>query len=140
MVIYMYYPIVIHQENDSCYGVIVPDIKGCFSAGDSLEEAIEQAKEAMDFHLESLAEAGEEIPSAKDISFHQGNNEYDGGTWALVKIDLSSYLGKAQRLNISLPSRLIAKIDAMVKESSEYKDRSKFLAEAALRVLSSENR
>jgi predicted RNase H-like HicB family nuclease len=136
MVINMYYPIVIHQEVDSCYGVIVPDIDGCFSAGDSLEEAIEQAKEAIDFHLEGIAEDGEEIPSPKDISFHQSNSEYDGGTWALVQINLSDYLGKAQRLNISLPIRLISKIDRMVKESSEYKDRSKFLAEAALKVLS----
>lgn len=131
----MYYPIVIHQELDSCYGVTVPDIEGCFSAGESLEDSIEQAKEAIDFHLESLADDGEEIPSPKDIKFHQKNNDYNGGTWALVQIDASHYLGKAQRVNISLPIRLINKIDETVKNNSEYKDRSKFLAEAALKIL-----
>ena len=131
----MYYPIVIHQELDSCYGVTVPDIEGCFSAGESLEDAIEQAKEAIDFHLESLADDGEEIPSPQDIKFHQKNNDYNGGTWALVQVDASHYLGKSQRVNISLPIRLINKIDDTVKNNSEYKDRCKFLAEAALKIL-----
>jgi predicted RNase H-like HicB family nuclease len=131
----MYYPIVIHQENDSCYGVIVPDIDGCFSAGDTLEEAIEQASLAIDFHLESLAEDGENIPKPNHIEHHKENIDYEGGTWALVRVELHRYLGKAQRLNISLPSRLIAKIDEKVKNSSDYKDRSKFLAEAAMKVL-----
>lgn len=131
----MYYPVVIHQEGDSCYGVIVPDVPGCFSAGDTLEEAIDNAHEAIDLHFEMLAEDGDDIPSPADIQQHQENEEYEGGVWALVKVDPSKHLGKAQRVNISLPSRLLSRIDRAVEHNSNYKDRSKFLAEAALKAL-----
>ena len=35
----MRYPIVIHKDPESCYGVTVPDLPGCFSAGNTVEEA-----------------------------------------------------------------------------------------------------
>jgi len=36
----MHYPIVIHKDPDSDYGIIVPDIPGCFSSGSTYEEAL----------------------------------------------------------------------------------------------------
>ena len=42
----MRFPIVIHKDAGSAYGVTVPALPGCFSAGDTLEEAIESAREA----------------------------------------------------------------------------------------------
>ena len=33
----MFYPIVIHKDPETAYGVSVPDLPGCFSAGDSFE-------------------------------------------------------------------------------------------------------
>ena len=42
----MRYPVVIHKDVESVYGVTVPDLPGCFSAGETLEEAIESAQEA----------------------------------------------------------------------------------------------
>jgi len=131
----MYYPIVIHFEADTCYGVSVPDVPGCFSAGETLEQAIEQAQLAIEFHFESLVEEGCELPKPSSLQNHQQNPDYAGGTWALAKVDTLQFLGKAQRLNISLPSRLVAKIDHAVEHNSEYKDRSKFLAEAAIKAL-----
>ena len=57
----MLYPIAIERGSDTeAFGVTVPDIPGCFSAGDTLEEAIENVKEAISGHLEILAEDGEE--------------------------------------------------------------------------------
>lgn len=44
----MKYPIAIeHGDNTHAYGVVVPDLPGCFSAGDTLDEAFENAKEAI---------------------------------------------------------------------------------------------
>ena len=43
-----YYPVVIHKDNNSDYGVTVPDLPGCFSAGSSIEEALQQVKEAVE--------------------------------------------------------------------------------------------
>ena len=39
----MRYAVVIHKDVESTYGVTVPDLPGCFSAGDTLEEAVESA-------------------------------------------------------------------------------------------------
>jgi predicted RNase H-like HicB family nuclease len=36
----MYFPIAIHKDPDSDYGVTVPDLPGCFSAGSTIDEAI----------------------------------------------------------------------------------------------------
>jgi predicted RNase H-like HicB family nuclease len=43
----MNFSVVVHKEPDSVYGVTVPDLPGCFSAGDTLDEALENTKEVM---------------------------------------------------------------------------------------------
>lgn len=47
----MRYCAVIEKEDGSCYGVSFPDVPGCFSAGDTLEEAIANSKSALILHL-----------------------------------------------------------------------------------------
>ncbi len=42
----MNYPIVVHKEKGSDYGVTVPDLPGCFSAGGTLDEALAMACDA----------------------------------------------------------------------------------------------
>lgn len=65
----MLYPIAIEKGSQTtAFGVVVPDLPGCFSAGDSFEEALLNAKEAIEFHLESLAEVGELPPQASKIN------------------------------------------------------------------------
>ena len=51
----MEYWIVIHKDPGSCYGVTVPDLPGCFSAGDTFEEALDMAREAIEFFIEVFA-------------------------------------------------------------------------------------
>ena len=44
----MKYPIAIEPGDDhTAFGVVVPDLPGCFSAGDTLDEAIDNAREAI---------------------------------------------------------------------------------------------
>ncbi len=135
----MLYPIAIEAgTEEQAYGVIVPDIPGCFSAGDTLEEALTNAKEAIAAHLELLAEDGDDIPFASGPDKHVHNAEYKGLIWALVDIDISRYLGKTEKVNVSLPSRLIHQIDARVKApNSHYSSRSAFLAAGAEKLLHS---
>ena len=130
----MIYPIAIEapKHDGECYGVIVPDLAGCFSSGDSLDAAVKNAHEAIALHLDGLAEDGEDIPHAKSIEFHQHNSDFQGMAWGLVDIDLSAFLGKAEKINVTLPSRLIAKIDEKVNShKSLYKNRSNYLAQLA---------
>ena len=51
----MRYPIAIELGDEThAYGVVVPDLPGCFSAGDTLDEAISNAKEAMELWVETV--------------------------------------------------------------------------------------
>ncbi len=107
----MRYPIVIHKDKESDYGVTVPDVPGCFSAGHSMEEAIVQAKEAIECHLEGLLMDGEPIPVAADIEKHQKNKQYKNGVWVLVEVDIASLSVRSKRINITMPERLINTVD-----------------------------
>ncbi len=129
----MLYPIAIEPGDDSrAFGVVVPDIPGCFSAGDTLDEAIANARVAIDFHLDGLAEDNSEIPVASSFAKHQANPEYAGWIWAVVEVDVTRYLGKAEKINITLPASLIRRIDEFVSRHPEYRSRSGFLAQSAL--------
>ena len=132
----MLYPIAVEKGSDTeAYGVIVPDIKGCFSAGDTFEEALNNTKEAIAGHLEILAEDGKDIPLASEASTFLDEPNYAGFIWAMVEIDVSRYLGKAEKVNVTLPSRLIRLIDDKVGKDKSYKSRSAFLAAGAERLL-----
>ncbi|MSQ89097.1 MAG: hypothetical protein EXR32_07465, partial [Betaproteobacteria bacterium] len=53
--------------------------------------------------------------------------------WAVVEVDLSRYQGKAEKINITLPARLLARVDAYARAHGE--TRSGFLARAAQQVI-----
>ncbi len=48
------YPIVIFKDAESEYGAEVPDLQDCFSAGKTLEEVLENTREAIECHVEGL--------------------------------------------------------------------------------------
>ena len=115
----------------------VPDIVGCHSWGDTIDEAMKNARVAIHDHLETLLELGENI-EIKSSSIEQLSKapEYNGGIWALVDVDLSKLDTKPERINISLPSFILKKIDNYVSERHE--TRSGFLARAALNTIAEE--
>jgi len=129
----MRYPIVIHHEQGSAYGVTVPDLLGCFSAGDTLDDAMDQAREAIECHLEGMIMDGEAVPAASDVEHHAANPDYADGVWALVDIDLSQLHDKARRINITMPERVLAMVDNAARAAG--KSRSGFLADAAIQVM-----
>jgi len=59
------YRILLREEPEGGYTVIVPSLPGCVTYGDSVEEAIEMAKEAIELYVESLKEHSEEIPKGR---------------------------------------------------------------------------
>jgi predicted RNase H-like HicB family nuclease len=127
----MRYPIAIESGDVShAYGVVVPDLPGCFSAGDSLDEAIVNAKEAIELWLESVIEDGLAVPEATSIAKHQTDPDFAGWIWAVVEVDLSKLSGKAKRVNITLPERVLSAIDQAAVRFGD--SRSGLLAKAAL--------
>ncbi len=132
----MKFPVVLHKDADSDYGVTVPDVPGCFSAGATVSEALENAQEALALHFEGLVADGDALPQAQEVDVHMANPDYAGGVWAVVDFDVTPYLGKAVRFNATLPENLLHRIDDVVKKDHRYASRSGFLATAALRELS----
>ncbi len=130
----MRYSVAIHKDKDSCYGVSVPDIPGCFSAGESLDEALKSVEEAISSHLEILAEDGELAPTPSLVDDFVNDDQYAGATWAYVEIDVSAFLGRSEKASVTLPKLLITQIDEVVKKGGA-KSRSAFLADSAIKSL-----
>ena len=127
----MRYPIAVEKGDEThAYGVIVPDLPGCFSAGNTLDEAIVNAKEAIELWMEMVIEDGHPIPEASPIATHQANTEFSGWIWAVVEVDLSKLSGKAKWVNITLPERVLVNIDKAAARLGD--SRSGLLAKAAL--------
>ena len=87
------YIAVLHKDDNSCWGVTVPDLKGCFGAGEDPSDAIASAREAASYHLETLVSERSKIPTASDINFLMDCGEFEGGLWALLKVDVSGIAG-----------------------------------------------
>jgi predicted RNase H-like HicB family nuclease len=58
-------------DGQYAFGVAVPDLPGRFSAGDSLEDAMSNAVEAIELTVETMIEDGQPIPAARPIADHQ---------------------------------------------------------------------
>ncbi len=84
----MTYLIAIHKDNDSDYGVSVPDLPGCISAGSTFEGALRMAKEAITLHLECMLEDGELPPDDSDYEAVRNDPDWaDVDIWAVVQIE-----------------------------------------------------
>ena len=133
----MKYSIVIHKEPDSDYGVTVPDIPGCYSAGTSMGEAMEMAQEAIQCHIEGLLIDGDPIPLSSEIEDHQDNPEFRNGVWAVIEVDLSKLSVKSKRVNITVPEHLLRTMDRYAKKHGE--TRSGLLAQAVTEYMAIHN-
>jgi len=117
----------------TAFGVAVPDLPGCFSAGDTVEEAFENAREAIEAHAEILAEEGKDLPTPKSMSERQKDREYKGWTWGIVEVPVERFFGPAEKINITVPGRLLKQIDDYAKAHGQ--TRSGFLTHAALEAM-----
>ncbi|WP_423226392.1 type II toxin-antitoxin system HicB family antitoxin [Candidatus Amarolinea aalborgensis] len=131
----MRYSVVVHKDRESDYGVTVPDLPGCFSAGETLDEALHEVVEAIECHLEGLLLDSEPIPTPRPIEHHQNNPDYAGGVWAFITIDLAKLSGRTHRINVTLPERILTLMDRYAVEHGE--TRSGLIAEAALEYIAS---
>jgi predicted RNase H-like HicB family nuclease len=129
----MKFTVVLHTDDGTRYGVTVPDMPGCFSAGDTLDDALTSVQEAIDLHAETLIEDGGDIPERQPIAVHQANPDYAGGVWAVVEVPIEKYFGPAEKVNITLPRVLLSRIDDYVRAHGA--TRSGFLAQAARQAM-----
>ncbi|MDC9581916.1 type II toxin-antitoxin system HicB family antitoxin [Xenorhabdus sp. PR6a] len=131
----MRYPIYLHQADDGSFSGFVPDVIGCYFAGDTIDDAISDATNALDTYFEYMSENGHTPVEAKTVADHLNDEDCNGGIWAYVDIDLTKYEGRTTKLNITLPQFLLVRIDDYVNSHREYHSRSGFFAELARREL-----
>ena len=131
----MQYPICIEWGDDfTATGIQIPDIPSAVTAGDSFEEAYNAAVEVAHIMLQEMASDGRAIPMPTSVAAYHGNDEYAGMGWGMLELDISPYLGKTEKVNVTLPGYVIQRIDRYVREH-KVKSRSSFLTDAALEKL-----
>lgn len=59
------FTVVIERDEDGKYIGIVPDLKGCYSYGDTLDELMKNIKEAIQAHVEVLKAEEKELPTPR---------------------------------------------------------------------------
>ena len=127
----MRYPIAIEPGTESAaFGVVVPDLPGCFSAGDTLDEAMANAEEAIAAWIDAALDAGEEVPAPSSLEAIRANPQYAGWVYGVVVIDPALLDDKTERVNVTLPRRVLRRLDALAKAAGE--SRSGFIAKLTL--------
>ena len=127
----MRYPIVIETGDDTrAFGVIVPDLPGCFSAGDTLDEALAGAEEAAAVWIDATLDAGGPIPAPTRLDILRDNPDYAGWTFGVVTLDPALLDDTTERVNITLPRRVLRRLDALAGVAGE--SRSGYIASLTL--------
>ncbi len=122
------YIALLRKESKSDYGVDFPDFPGCITAGKTLEEAKDMAQEALQGHIDVMAEYGDDIPEASSLEKVMSDPDNKEAVAFLVEVRLTKV--KAQRINITFPQDILRIVDNYVATHPE-QNRSKVLTEAA---------
>ncbi len=118
----VYYPALIDKDEDSDFGVSFPDFPGCVSAGESIEDALIGAQEALAGHVALMLADGDALPKASALEEVSAAKEPSTVAVTLIPLVLP---GRARRVNVTLDEALLEEIDRISD------NRSGFLAEAA---------
>ena len=125
----MRYPIAIEPRTErSDYGVVIPDLPGSFSAGETLDEAIAGAEEAG--LIRRALDAGEAIPEPSPLEAIRARPEFAGWILSLVTIDPAALDDTVERVNITLPRRVLRRLDEEARAAGE--TRSGYIAKLAM--------
>lgn len=113
------YPALFLKEKDSdAYTVVFPDLQGCISCGDNLNEALKMAQDALGAYLFEYYTKPELIPKATnlneiEIELDEGDKEYisyEDSFKNYVSLDLTNYVKKSSNKNVkktlTIPSYL----------------------------------
>jgi predicted RNase H-like HicB family nuclease len=123
----MLYPVIVHKDTASDYGVTVPDFPGVFSGGATLEEALANVQDAIETFYEG--EQVEALPDPSPLEAVISSESVQGGAVVMVDVNFDFLDTKAVPVNITLPVWLRNRIDKAAKEAGL--NRSKYMAAAA---------
>lgn len=118
----LYYPALVDKDEGSDFGVSFPDFPGCVSAGESVEDALIGAQEALAGHVALMLADGDALPTPSRLEAIAAQKEASAVAVTLIPVVLP---GRARRVNVTLDEALLEEIDQISN------NRSGFLAEAA---------
>lgn len=121
-----YFYAVVHKDADSAFGVAFPDIPGCFSAADDVEQLVPNACEALELWFEDEPE--EIVPSSLERVRELVATDLAEGAF-LISVPHIRRAGRQVRANISLDRGMLDAIDRAAADRNL--TRSAFLADAA---------
>lgn len=127
-----YRALIVQDEGDGFqegYGVVFPDLPGCTSTGDTVEQAYEHAFEALALHIEGMIEEHAPLPEPSPfnaplpqwLAAEAGRIERT----VLVPVKLP---GGAIRISITMDKGLLSRLDAIASANGD--TRSGYIAEA----------
>lgn len=122
------YPALFEPREYGGYTVEFPDLPGCLTQGDTEQESMEMAKDALSGHIHALLDLGREVPQPSRPSTL---TVPPGAVLALVEGPGDA--GRPVRINVSIDRVLLARIDALAKQ--EGMTRSGLLAAASRRFM-----
>lgn len=131
----IHYAIAISKDdNMNNYGGIIPDVVGCYTFGDSIDELLLESKSAIESHIETTLELG--LPfdfKTTPIETLKNDPEYSEVlAWAFVAIDETAF-DKQIRFNVSWNEHLLKKVDEYIAKTHD--TRSGFLAKLASQAI-----
>lgn len=125
------YPAII-ERGASGYGVFFPDLPGCTSAGDTVEDAARNAGEALQGHLEVSLEYGDTLPPATGLDALPREPEVAEASRRMIEAEISEAHARLEAANARLhaaraaqagrrerAARLRAELDALERELAE---------------------
>ena len=124
-----YFYALVRKEVDSAFGVEFPDVPGCFSASDDLEDVLPNACEALELWFEDAADI---VPMRLEQVQKLVAQDLAEGAF-IVAVPQIRQTGRLVRANISLDRGMLDAIDSAAAERSL--TRSAFLADAARKVI-----
>ena len=127
-----HYIAVVHQEGESAFGVHFPDVPGCFSAADDIDDLLANATEALALHLEDTpppqARSLDAVRMDEDVARDLAEGAF------LLAVPFIQLTGRTTKANITMDAGLLSAVDEVAK--SRGLTRSAFLSDLARREIS----
>lgn len=129
------YIALVEEAEEGGYGVSFPDLPGCVSGGDDMDDAVSNAAEALSLHLNGMVEDGDDLPSSRSLNQVDGDLGKPAGRFVYASVSAEVEDGN-ERVNVYLPKSLLRQIEAF-GDRSGIDNRSTFLRLAARFYLAS---
>ncbi len=129
----MRYPILIEEGSETvAFGIAVPNLPGCFSAGDTLDDALDGAKEAVAAWVDAALDVGTPVPAPSRLEDVRRLPGHEGWTVGVIELDPALVDDSIKRVNITLPKRVLRRLDDLA--ATRHQSRGAFIAELTMRT------